>query len=258
MYKKNRGKKQSRKKEKMKIKQRKKKKREKIEEKNTLIFQGFVANTLHIKNKLLLLNQIEFQKSFSHSENIVPKKTSWLKLDRIFSANFKCTNHTHAETNKQRKKRTTRHTMIEKTFWLYFFFFFLIRLENTNQLQNMQRFPYRRLSKWKFIGHARAQCQRKKKKRRAFFCPSFHVRIVFLTTTSIIYSFSLFFLSKKEEPLSALSSSSEISFWAPPPSTFLSSLNASKSFLPHHLVGTRKSLRNIKTPSVKTKYLREL
>lgn len=76
MYKKNRGKKQSRKKEKMKIKQRKKKKREKIEEKNTLIFQGFVANTLHIKNKLLLLNQIEFQKSFSHSENIVPKKTS--------------------------------------------------------------------------------------------------------------------------------------------------------------------------------------
>ena len=50
----------------------------------------------------------------------------------------------------------------------------------------MQRFPYRRLSKWKFIGHARAQCQRKK---------------------------------KKEGPSSALPSMSELFFWPPPPSS---------------------------------------
>jgi len=74
MCKKSRGKKRSRKKEKMKIKQRKKRRERKLGKKQTLIFQGFVANTLHIKNKLLLLNQVEFQKSFSHSENIVPKK----------------------------------------------------------------------------------------------------------------------------------------------------------------------------------------
>ena len=75
----------------------------------------------------------------------------------------------------------------------------------------------------------------KKKKGRAFFCPSVQVRIFFWPAPPSSPSFLFFFLLKRKSFFLLLPSISEISFWAPPPSTALFPLNTSKSFLLDHI-----------------------